>query len=94
MRHVDHCPVCGIEIPSSYRGRPRTYCSRACRYRAAYMRESEQTPDGTYQHSANAPIERPRIVGRGYVLQTTQGYEWYGGSGVARYRGNPRQTEA
>jgi hypothetical protein len=58
------------------------------------MRDSEQEPDGTYQHSANAPIERPRIVGRGYVLQTTQGYEWYGGSGVARYRGNPRQTEA
>ena len=94
MRHVDHCPVCGIELPSSDRGRPRTYCSRACRYRAAYMRDREQEPDGTYQHPVNAPIERPRIVGRGYVLQTTQGYEWYGGSGVARYRGNPRQTEA
>ena len=36
------CPVCGIELPSSDRGRPRTYCSRACRYRAAYMRDSEQ----------------------------------------------------
>lgn len=22
------CPVCGIELPSSDRGRPRTYCSR------------------------------------------------------------------
>ncbi|MEV5827028.1 TetR/AcrR family transcriptional regulator [Spirillospora sp. NPDC052242] len=39
------CPVCGAAVPETATGRPRKYCSRACRQRAYRTRQETGSPE-------------------------------------------------
>ncbi|TDE27608.1 TetR/AcrR family transcriptional regulator [Actinomadura sp. 6K520] len=39
------CPVCGAPVAETAAGRPRTYCSRACRQRAYRARKTTGSPE-------------------------------------------------
>ncbi|WP_241777972.1 TetR/AcrR family transcriptional regulator C-terminal domain-containing protein [Streptomyces sp. CT34] len=46
QHHAGRCSVCGAEFDGTHRGRPRDYCSRACRQRAYRQRRSVSADPG------------------------------------------------
>jgi AcrR family transcriptional regulator len=64
------CEVCGRPVVSSTRGRPRRYCSHACRERAYRMRVAAGAEAGSdLQPGSNPAVPTPRPSDNGLTLE-------------------------
>jgi len=67
---MDTCQICGRELPAGGVGRPRRYCSRACRSRAYRLRVAD-TPEVPVDDAA--PLTVDAIVSAAIALGDEEG---------------------
>ncbi|MEU1729009.1 TetR/AcrR family transcriptional regulator [Nonomuraea sp. NPDC005692] len=76
-RDVAACEVCGRELRTAERGRPRRYCSRACRTRAYRARLAEppapEEPAAQPGRPAEATLDQGRVVRAAVALADREG---------------------